>query len=899
MSERPAQTLQPRGAAPTPDTDLGWPLVGRAGELTLLRALLLDERRSVVLAGPAGVGKTRVGAELLAVAGQAGHAVAQVTATRAAGEIPFGAFAGLLPNSAAPGVGSVDNRADWLRRCVASLAALGGRLPLVLMVDDLHLLDGPSAAMLHQAVAARACLLVATLRTGESAPDPVVALWKDGLAVRHDLAGLTEHDTAALLVGALGGPVDAAAVSQLFSQSRGNALYLRELVRGATGAGTLVADDGLWRLTGRAPLSNRLVELVETRLAGLSVPERSLLELVAYGEPLGPAEIQALSGERLAEDLEERGFLASRRDGRRLQIRLAHPVYADALLARLPALRAQRLARTLADLVEATGARRREDLLRIATWRLEGGGVRPELMLRAAATARWSYDFPLAERLARAAAHDGAGFEAHLLTAQLVYLQGRGHEADEELARLATTARDDEQRGRVALARLECAIFLGQVQPGLEIAERAERAIIDPTWRNQVTARRAGLLLAATGPRAAVEVAAPLLQRSDGHALVWACLVASLGLGRLGRLDDAVAAADLGHATQLTITTPLEYYPWLHTYFRGDALIYAGRLAEAAQTAREQYDLAVRHRSTEAQAYFGFQLAKSVGEHGDVGPAVRFAREAAALFRELGRPALLEPCLTDLVVSLALSGRAGEATEALERLDRLGLPRSYYAVEVLRARAWAAISRGALAEARDHLDDAARVGEQTGDLVGALEALHTLARIGHARQVLQRVNPLADRIDGTLARARADHVTALAERDESALHAVALRFEGIGAHLLAAEAAAEAAVAAHKRATPQRAAVLRREAARLRQLCPQAITPALGTASARAQLTPAEAEAARLAAAGYSNRDIAGRLHISVRTVEGQLQRSYEKLSITRRSELAQALDDPGRDRPT
>ena len=895
VSER--RTPRPRDGAP--DTDLAWPFVGRGGELARLRALLLGRRRSVVLAGPVGVGKSRLGAELLAGAGRAGHPVSRVTASRAAGEIPFGAFAGLLPATEAPGVGSVDNRADWLRRCVAALAALGGPLPLVLLVDDLHLLDGPSAAMLHQAVAARACLLVATLRTGEPVPDPVVALWKDGHVVRHDVTGLTEHDTAQLLTGALGGPVDAAAVSQLFTQSQGNALYLRELVRGATGAGTLVADDGLWRLNGRAPLSNRLVELIEARLAGLNVPERGLLELVAYGEPLGPAEIHALSGEELAEDLEERGFLATRRDGRRLQIRLAHPVYADALLARLPALRARRLARTLAGVVEATGARRREDLLRIATWRLEGGGVRPELMLRAAATARWSYDFPLAERLALAAANDGAGFEARLLAAQLAYLQGRGSEADRDLGALSVTADDDEQRGRVALARLECAIFLGFIQPGLTIAEQAERSISDPAWRDQVTARRAGLLLAAAGPRAAVEVAVPLLERSRGQALVWACLIASVALGRLGRLDDAVAAADLGHATQLTITTPLEYYPWLHIYFRGDALIYAGRLDEAARAAQEQYDLAVGHRSTEAQAYFGFQLAKSVGEHGDVEHAVHHAREAAALFRELGRPALLEPCLTDLVVSLALSGRADEATDALAALDRLDLPRSYYAVEVLRARAWAAISRGALADARGHLHRAAEVGEQTGDLVGALDALHTLARIGHARQVLPRVGPVADRIDGSLARARADHVRALAERDHDALLALARRFEDMGAHLLAAEAAAEAAVAGQKRATPQHVAVLRREAARLRQPCPHAVTPALSTAPARARLTPAEAAAARLAADGYSNRDIAARLHISVRTVEGQLQRSYEKLSVTRRSDLARALESTGPGAPT
>ena len=51
-----------------------------------------------------------------------------------------------------------------------------------------------------------------------------------------------------------------------------------------------------------------------------------------------------------------------------------------------------------------------------------------------------------------------------------------------------------------------------------------------------------------------------------------------------------------------------------------------------------------------------------------------------------------------------------------------------------------------------------------------------------------------------------------------------------------------------------------------------------------------------LAAAGYSNREIAERMHLSVRTVEGQLQRCYEKLFVTRRVDLAAALKELGMD---
>src|SRR6059058_1702404 len=45
-----------------------WPLVGRDSELGRLRGLISGQRRGVVLAGPAGVGKTRLSLELIELA---------------------------------------------------------------------------------------------------------------------------------------------------------------------------------------------------------------------------------------------------------------------------------------------------------------------------------------------------------------------------------------------------------------------------------------------------------------------------------------------------------------------------------------------------------------------------------------------------------------------------------------------------------------------------------------------------------------------------------------------------------------------------------------------------------------------------------------------------------------
>ena len=733
-----------------------WRLVGRDTELRALEEILVVGRRGVVLAGAAGVGKSRIGAEALELCRHAGFAVARVTATRASNQIPLGAFAPLLPSSPEPRRGQIDEKANLLHRCADELTARALGRPLVLGVDDAHLLDDMSATLVHQLAGSGAAIIVATVRNGEGAPDPIVALWRSELTERIEVRGLGADAVTGVLAETLQGPVDEAVVAELMTRSRGNMLFLRELAYGALADGALRNENGIWRLVGELHPSDRLVELVETRLEGLTDRERELLEIVALGEPLGPSELTGLTDESVAESLERKGLLRSSQEGVRLVIRLAHPLYGEVLRDRIPALRCRSIARALAESVQATGARRREDLLRIATWRLIGGGAEPHLMHEAAVAARWRYDFPLAERLARAAVEAGGGFEPALLAAQLAALQGRSDQADTELATLAEACQakgetaDQDHAALIALIRLDNrVIYAGTVDAGLAIAEEAEANLPASEQRDGIAARRAALLLAKDGPTRAMEVLTPILERAHGQALAWACMPGAYSLARMGRIGEALRTARRGFEVQSVLDTPTDWYPWMHAFYEAEALAHGGRFIEAESLARGQYQHGVTTRSLEAQGMFSWSLAKTVADRGDVDGAVQHTKKAVSIYRQLGRPQFIDFCLLYQAQALALANRADEAEETLRSLVRSGIRPSYFmGIDLLQARGWVDVAKGRLREARQTFARAAVEGERIGDLVGALAALHCAARIGYAAEVAGCVAELAGTVEG-------------------------------------------------------------------------------------------------------------------------------------------------------
>ena len=111
-------------------------------------------------------------------------------------------------------------------------------------------------------LSARAAEVGELVRTGEPVPDLLTGLWRDDRVVRIDLEMLNRESVDTLLHLVLRAPMEVGAALHLWSVSRGNPLYLREVVLGAVDSGALVDRSGVWHLDGPVASSERLVDLV-------------------------------------------------------------------------------------------------------------------------------------------------------------------------------------------------------------------------------------------------------------------------------------------------------------------------------------------------------------------------------------------------------------------------------------------------------------------------------------------------------------------------------------------------------------------------------------------------------------------------------------------------------------
>jgi DNA-binding CsgD family transcriptional regulator len=207
------------------------------------------------------------------------------------------------------------------------------------------------------------------------------------------------------------------------------------------------------------------------------------------------------------------------------------------------------------------------------------------------------------------------------------------------------------------------------------------------------------------------------------------------------------------------------------------------------------------------------------------------------------------------------------------------------------ARGWLAVAEGNSAEARDHFRAGADDALVVGDRLGASHLLSALARTGGAADAVDDLERLAATVQGDLIGVQLAVACALAGPDDAdSLLAVALDCELRGLLVEAAELAACAARelrrAGHAQAGARAAAQGRDRLGR----CQRVQTPLLLDLSTAVPLTARELDVARLAADRRSSKEIAQQLGIAKRTVDNHLRNVYQKLDISGRADLADAL---------
>ena len=351
-------------------------------------------------------------------------------------------------------------------------------------------------------------------------------------------------------------------------------------------------------------------------------------------------------------------------------------------------------------------------------------------------------------------------------------------------------------------------------------------------------------------------------------------VAAAQALTMTGRLRDAIAVADRGLEARFNIDDDeLLADPGLLIVNRCHPLMDLGQLPEARANVQFAYDGAIAVRSLQGQGWLAAAACRLELIAGDLAAARRWAAEATTCFADLDNRRMRRYCAGLRATLAGLAADAPAAATTLAELDDIAdvtVPMLEH--DVTRGRAWAMWATGDHVRARALLRAAADQATKAGGFNAAVALLNDAARLGDAGAAAAAIAPEHRAVDGPLAAARLAHVAALAGRDPDALTNAAAALVAIGVMAEAADAAAAVVVLTGRGATRARD---------LAAACGGLHTPALDAIGPAGLLTPREREVAALASTGATNRQIAERLGISLRTAANHLARVHEKLGTS------------------
>jgi DNA-binding CsgD family transcriptional regulator len=893
-------------------------LLGRAAECERIERLVAEARAGVsgvlVVRGDPGIGKTALLEHAAAVAGVA--TILRVRGVESEVEVAFAGLdellrpvvgeLGRLPAPQAAALEAALGRAPGAAAephlvgaaTLGLLAALAEERPVLVLADDAHWLDRPSASALAFAarrLLADAVAVILALRPGDA------AVIEDAGLETLDLDGLAGGPARALLEAHAARPVAADTADWLHAATGGNPLALVQIAAEAPRLRPGPVGD-------HVAIGERIERALGRRLEALTADAGAALLAAAVADAEAIEPVLAAGASIAGLEAAEAAGLVTLEAGR---VAFQHPLVRSAVLARAAPADRRAAHRAYA---AALGDRER------AAWHAAAGAVAPDeavaVPLDAAAVAageRGGHAAAAAalEQAARLSPEPAARAQRLRRAADAAWLAGDGPGA---LALLDEAAGPDARepmeraeaahlRGRVLARRGPVPLAIRALRDGAEgiaaaapakasvmLAEAAYAALYSPSVGDdmEALAQRALELAPADDARArglaAGTLGAALVLQGRPEAAEWLREAAAIVEATPALRDDVRLTALLGVPASFLRAGPEGYEP----------------LARAIALARERGAIGVL-----PFALF-FQGVAALA-------SPRWA-EAGAHFEEGLRLAGETGLRVDAVASLAglarLAARRGDAHAADHARTALGLAREF---GMPFFEAWALHAQGELAlgagdpdaaraafEAKAALLD--RHGMRDPDLSPAPELAELRAPSARPEEALAA----AEAKDRPWALARAHRALALAEPDDDAALA---RFEtALGLHegdvferarteLLLGERLRRAGRRADAR-PPLRAALEAFDALgaapwgdRARaELRATGETARRRDPSSLDELTPQELRIALLLGGGATTRQAAASLYLSPKTVEYHLRHVYLKLGVNSRDALAAAL---------
>ena len=932
---------------------VGEPGIGKTSLMERLSALA-GERGWLVLAGRAAEFERELPFGVLVDALDDHLAGLDQRKLERAGGERLAELAAIFPSLDGPGVPEGALKAERYRAHRAVQELLDGLAvgrPLLLALDDLHWADQASlevVASLLRRPPDGPVLLACAFRPSP-APDflesAIAVAEREGRAERIDLGPLTPEDAAELLATI----PDRTVRDAVFRVSGGNPFYLSQLARLAvlapvqTGEGRQVDT-----LTLGVPQS--VLSMLAEEIRMLPPGSRRVLEAAAVaGEPFEPdvaAEIGEVSESEAIvalDDLLARDLVRGTDIPR--QFRFRHPLVRRAVYAhagggwrlaahgRAAAALASRgaAAATQAHHVEHSARRGDEAAIGLLRRAAETAAARAP-----ATAARW---LQAAVRLVPEEGEPGSQRRVELLMELADAQRASGRlEACRMTLLQALDGVDPEDTGRrVALvtdcaavehwlglhdearARLDAALAeLGGDRSAGAVLLRVERAVEHLHALDFPAARAVAEEADALGR----ELGDPLAHAASGAVLTLTAAASGDVAAARAQLEDAAPRLDgLRDAQLVDDLAALWYLGWAEIYLerfdagvahlrralsisraagRGDLIVplllaqargvlALGRTGEAAGLADEAVEVARGSGNPQYLVWALWERGWTALVTSDHAQAQGLAEEARHVARNLS-PTLLSPAEPGWTLGLSLiDGGEHERGRAM-LLDAIGGPEAPRVVPTERAAVWEQLTLAALRYgARDEAAEwAARAGPPAAELglgIPLAQAARADAAVrlgqGDAAGALERAQAGVAAAEAVGARRDAAHARLLAGRALAALGDA----DGATRELAAAEAELDAAGA--RRLREEAAQELRRLGHRVARRPRAASAGGVGLE----QLTEREREIAELVCERHTNRQIAGELFLSEKTVETHLRNIFVKLSVTSRVEVARAVE--------